>query len=86
MLLMGKSTISMAIFNCYVKLPEGNTSVYMTVYAPFFQVHRAFFLPIRLWSKEPFVADLHGPFLKSPWTMGRDPGRCGVKNQETCNG
>ena len=21
---MGKSTISMAIFNCYVKLPEGN--------------------------------------------------------------
>ena len=24
--LMGKSTISMAIFNCYVKLPEGNTS------------------------------------------------------------
>jgi hypothetical protein len=23
MLLMGKSTISMAIFNCYVKLPEG---------------------------------------------------------------
>ena len=24
MLLMGKSTISMAIFNSYVKLPEGN--------------------------------------------------------------
>ena len=25
MLLMGKSTISMAIFNSYVKLPEGTT-------------------------------------------------------------
>ena len=25
--LMGKSTISMAIFNSYVKLPEGNTSL-----------------------------------------------------------
>ena len=24
MLLMGKSTISMAIFNCYVSSPEGN--------------------------------------------------------------
>ena len=27
MLLMGKSTISMAIFNSYVKLPEGNPKV-----------------------------------------------------------
>ena len=25
---MGKSTISMAIFNCYVKLPEGNPTIF----------------------------------------------------------
>ena len=31
MLLMGKSTISMAIFNSYVKLPEG-IYIYMCVY------------------------------------------------------
>ena len=31
MLLMGKLTISMAIFNSYVKLPEGKTSI-MLVY------------------------------------------------------
>jgi len=30
-LLMGKSTISMAIFNSYVSLPEGNNGIDMTM-------------------------------------------------------
>ena len=29
MLLMGKLTISMAIFNSYVKLPEGNNTIWL---------------------------------------------------------
>jgi hypothetical protein len=28
---MGKSTISMAIFNSYVKLPEGNTAIILKI-------------------------------------------------------
>ena len=28
---MGKSTISMAIFNSYVSLPEGNTSLELSI-------------------------------------------------------
>ena len=38
---MGKSTISMAIFNSYVKLPEGTTELHgSTMVPPWF--HRAF--------------------------------------------
>ena len=35
MLLMGKSTISMVMFNSYVKLPEGNNYESMNVYVQF---------------------------------------------------
>ena len=41
MLLMGKSTISMAIFNCYVSSPEG-TALFV---APCFFCNATFFLP-----------------------------------------
>ena len=34
MLLMGKSTISMAIFHCYVSSPEGSWAIRCLIYYP----------------------------------------------------
>ena len=48
MLVMGKSTISMAIFHCYVSSPERNSGVYIYIHKWFYS---GFTVGIYIWNR-----------------------------------